>query len=156
MSTLASVIIRDVFASRPSASIAGRLFFASDTGAMYRDSGSVWEVVTAGPGSAVFASHQATATGTITIDADETLELANNSTSPVATITRTLPLAASCTDAIVTVKKVDSGTGVVRVQSGGSPAEAIDTIYTYWDLTNQNQYVRLFSDGTGWNVIGNN
>jgi hypothetical protein len=43
MSTLASVIIRDLFANRPAASIAGRLFFATDTGATYRDNGSTWD-----------------------------------------------------------------------------------------------------------------
>jgi hypothetical protein len=155
MSTLASVIIRDIFANRPAASIAGRLFFASDTGAMYRDNGSSWDIVTAGPGSAVFGSHQASSSGTITIDADETIELVSNVSSPVSSITRTLPPAASCTNAIVTVKKVDSGTGAVIVQTGGSPAESLDGGST-WTLSNQYQYVRLLSDGTGWNVIGNN
>jgi hypothetical protein len=48
MSTLASVIIRDVIANRPAAGIEGRLFFASDTGIDYYDDGSAWQVVGAG------------------------------------------------------------------------------------------------------------
>lgn len=44
MSTLASMIIRDTFTNRPAAGIAGRLFFADDTGVQYRDNGSSWDV----------------------------------------------------------------------------------------------------------------
>lgn len=43
MSTLASVTPRDVIANRPAAGSAGRLFFATDQGKTYRDSGTVWE-----------------------------------------------------------------------------------------------------------------
>lgn len=50
MSTLASVVVRDLFANRPAAGIAGRLFFASDTGNAYRDNGSSWDTITAGTG----------------------------------------------------------------------------------------------------------
>jgi hypothetical protein len=93
------------------------------------------------------------ASGTIEVLAVETVELV---TSGSPSVTRTLPPAASCPDCIVTEKKIDSGGGIVTIQAAGSPAELIDTIYTYLELTNQNQYVRLLSDGTGWNVIGNN
>ena len=51
MSTLASVVIIDTFSNRPVASIAGRLFFATDTGVTYRDSGSAWAVYGAFYGS---------------------------------------------------------------------------------------------------------
>jgi len=50
VSTLASIIIRDLFANLPAASIAGRLFFASDTGAVYRDNGATWDLLIAGGG----------------------------------------------------------------------------------------------------------
>jgi hypothetical protein len=96
-----------------------------------------------------------TATGTISADAIETIELSSNSTSPVADITRTLPAASGVSGFIVMVKKVDSGSGAVIVQGSGSPAEAIDS-GTTWTLSNQYQYVRLLSDGTKWHVIGNN
>lgn len=44
MSTLGNMILYDVSSNRPAASIPGRLFFATDTGVLYRDSGSVWNV----------------------------------------------------------------------------------------------------------------
>jgi hypothetical protein len=46
LSTLASVIIGDLIVNRPVAGIPGRLFFASDTGAKYRDNGISWDVLT--------------------------------------------------------------------------------------------------------------
>lgn len=55
MSTLASVILYGVAASRPSAGIAGRLFFASDTGAASRDNGVTWDTVS-GAGSGTVTS----------------------------------------------------------------------------------------------------
>ena len=45
MSTLASVIVRDIYANIPAAGITGRLFFASDTGNNYRDNGTTWDLV---------------------------------------------------------------------------------------------------------------
>ncbi len=50
MSTLASVIIRDVIASLPAASIPGRLFISSDTHVVLRDNGTSWDNVVAGGG----------------------------------------------------------------------------------------------------------
>ena len=44
MSDLTLVILRNVFASRPAASIPGRLFFATDTLITYRDNGTTWDV----------------------------------------------------------------------------------------------------------------
>jgi hypothetical protein len=46
LSTLASVIIDDLISNRPVAGIPGRLFFASDTGAKYRDNGTGWDLLT--------------------------------------------------------------------------------------------------------------
>lgn len=46
MSTLASVIMQDIFANRPAFGTAGRLFFDTTNGVAYRDSGSAWVAVT--------------------------------------------------------------------------------------------------------------
>src|ERR1700690_1568790 len=45
MSTLASVTILDLFTNRPAFGIPGRLFFASDTGAGYYDTGSALGII---------------------------------------------------------------------------------------------------------------
>jgi hypothetical protein len=90
------------------------------------------------------------ATGTVSILAVETVEVA---TAGASDITRTLPPASGLTERIVTVKKIDSGAGSVIVEGNGS--ETIDGALNY-TLVNQWQYVRLLCDGLGWNVIGNN
>jgi hypothetical protein len=92
------------------------------------------------------------ATGSISVDAIETMELA---TAGASDITRTLPDVTTVSGFIVLVKKVDAGAGAVVVQGHGSPADAIDS-GTTWTLSNQYQYVRLLSDGATWHVIGNN
>ena len=43
--SLAQLMLKDLIANIPSPGMAGRLFFASDTGVTYRDSGTAWEVV---------------------------------------------------------------------------------------------------------------
>ena len=50
MSTLASVIVRDIIANRPAAGIPGRLFYATDTLQLYRDNGSTWDTYSAAAG----------------------------------------------------------------------------------------------------------
>ncbi len=76
MSTLASVIIRDVIANLPAAGIPGRLFFASDTGAALRDNGTSWDTLPLGtvssvglavPGWQSVSGSPLTGPGTITI-----------------------------------------------------------------------------------------
>lgn len=49
MTDLGSVIIRDLFANRPTAGINGRLFIASDTGAIYRDNKATWDAIYTSP-----------------------------------------------------------------------------------------------------------
>ena len=44
---LSNVILLNLAAARPPAGVAGRLFFASDTHKVYRDSGAAWNEVTA-------------------------------------------------------------------------------------------------------------
>ena len=46
MSTLASVVVRDVIANLPAAGIPGRLFFSTDTHTIQRDNGSSWDTIT--------------------------------------------------------------------------------------------------------------
>jgi len=46
LSTLNQAIGHDITANRPAAGIAGRLFFASDTGKIWRDNGTTWDDVT--------------------------------------------------------------------------------------------------------------
>ena len=45
MSTLGTVIEFDLLVNRPSPSIPGRLFFATNIGVMYRDNGASWDTV---------------------------------------------------------------------------------------------------------------
>lgn len=47
MAVLSDAIQRGTLAARPAASIAGRLYFVTDTNTLYRDSGTAWESVEA-------------------------------------------------------------------------------------------------------------
>lgn len=51
MSTLGTVIGRGLLSARPAASIAGELYYATDTDILYRDSGSAWQAVSMGGGT---------------------------------------------------------------------------------------------------------
>lgn len=80
MSTLASVVIRDLFANRPAAGIAGRLFFAYDTGNAYRDNGASWDAITAGGATDIsdtgtFASATPSETGRLYLPSDSPVVL---------------------------------------------------------------------------------
>jgi hypothetical protein len=79
-------------------------------------------------------------------------------TTGSSTITVTLPTAADNTGRVITVKKVDSGTGKITLDGEGS--ETIDgytstNIGTYSDsgLTGQYAFMTVQCDGTGWHVI---
>lgn len=76
MSTLADVIVRDLFANRPAAGIPGRLFFASDTSAEYRDNGSSWDTVSGVPTSRLINT-TAPLTGGGDLTANRTLAISN-------------------------------------------------------------------------------
>lgn len=52
MTTLSSVISRGLVSALPAAGIPGRLYFASDTNATYRDNGTTWDQVGTGGGLA--------------------------------------------------------------------------------------------------------
>jgi hypothetical protein len=64
MVTLAGVIMRDVAASRPVAGVVGRLFFASDTGAAYRDNGTTWDTLVVAPGASFVDDEIVSGSGT--------------------------------------------------------------------------------------------
>jgi len=68
-------------------------------------------------------------------------------------ITITLLDATTCNGLVLYIKKVDSGTGAVTIATTSSQTIDSDTSYT---LGVQWQYVKLFSDGANWQVIGNN
>jgi hypothetical protein len=57
LSTLSSVILKDVIANLPAAGIPGRLFFATDAHEVLRDNGTSWDSVASwdsvGPSSAI-------------------------------------------------------------------------------------------------------
>ena len=65
--------------------------------------------------------------------------------------TVTLPTAADNTGRMITIKKVDSGTGMVTIDGEGS--ETIDGETTL-DLYQQYNSVSLICDGTGWHITG--
>jgi hypothetical protein len=46
MATLSSIILEGIDAAKPSAAIAGRLYFSTDTSKVYRDNGTSWDDVT--------------------------------------------------------------------------------------------------------------
>jgi hypothetical protein len=70
-------------------------------------------------------------------------------TTGSSTITCTLPTAVGNSTKIITIKKIDSGVGMVSVNG---PVDG----FALYDLVNQNQYLTVISDGTNWWNIGNN
>ncbi len=71
-------------------------------------------------------------------------------TTGASTFTATLPTAADNAHRIITVKKVDSGAGLVVVEGEG--AETVDgntSVALYW----QYDAVTLVSDGSNWHMI---
>jgi hypothetical protein len=70
-------------------------------------------------------------------------------TTGAATIIGTLPAPSSCAGKIFTIKKIDAGQGQVTIVGN------IDGNSSFV-RTMQWAYVRLFSNGTSFDVIGNN
>lgn len=66
--------------------------------------------------------------------------------------TITLPTAADNTDRQLTIKKVDSGSGIVMVDGEG--AETIDGAAGF-NVNMQNSFVKLVCDGSAWHVLVN-
>lgn len=67
-------------------------------------------------------------------------------------ITLTVPVPASFRGKLITIKKVDANFGLVTITP---TAGTIDGNASYL-LVNQYQYIRLYSDGTNWQIVGNN
>jgi len=61
----------------------------------------------------------------------------------------TLPSSASVAGKVYTVKRLDAGAGTVQILA----TDGIDN-QTEWDLTNQYQWVRIFANGSSYDVIG--
>lgn len=70
-----------------------------------------------------------------------------------AGITITLPTAVGCAGRIYKIKKIDSGVGPVGIATTSSQNVDGQTTYT---LANQFQYVIVESNGTDWDIIGQN
>jgi hypothetical protein len=73
-------------------------------------------------------------------------------TGGVGGITITLPNPSLCSGKVFTVKKVDAGVGVVTIV----PAVGLIDGAASYIRGSQYQYGRFLSDGTNYNVIGNN
>lgn len=71
-------------------------------------------------------------------------------TTGSTTRTVTLPTAADNENRIITIKKVDSGTGLVTVDGEG--AETIDGFST-WTLYTHGEAVEIICDGSNWQIL---
>lgn len=76
-----------------------------------------------------------------------------NVTTGAGTVTVTLPDATLSKGTFYTIKKVDSGTGLVAVTPQTGQNIEGDTSF---ELVNQYQYVEIYSDGTNWFIKANN
>lgn len=70
-----------------------------------------------------------------------------------STITINLPTAVGIKGKPYLIKKVDSGSGSAVVDGNGT--ETVEGQLTY-SLTNQWQYVEIYSDNANWKIKGNN
>lgn len=70
-------------------------------------------------------------------------------TTGSSTITCTLPSPSACTGRIFTIKKIDSGIGMVSIVG------SIDG-QSSWVRATQFSFVRVISNGASYDVIGNN
>jgi hypothetical protein len=61
----------------------------------------------------------------------------------------TLPASALVAGKIYTIKKIDAGLGVVQILS----VDGIDN-NTEWDLSNQYSFVRVYANGSSYDIIG--
>lgn len=72
------VIIEDVYANRPVAGVAGRLFIAYDSKVFYRDNGTGWDIVSASSGTVKTYTFYANS-----LDSPTTADFAVNALAPV-------------------------------------------------------------------------
>ena len=124
--TLAGVNLRDLFANRPAAGIAGRSFFATDTNTLYRDNGSTWDFIatlTVGGVSVKSSAYTLVATDNLTI-------IVANSSSAI-----TLTLPAVPPSATWNVEITNIGLGTCTVARNGLHIDGVATNITL--TTNQ-------------------
>src|SRR6185295_5138556 len=84
-----------VFASRPAAGLRGRLYWASDTGAAYRDNGTTWDTLIAGAGGSGTMTTVQEVDGSPTDSAVTTLVLPNGTVSIVGHVATYTPPASA-------------------------------------------------------------
>lgn len=70
-------------------------------------------------------------------------------TTGTATIAVTLPSPSSSKGRIFLVKKIDAGIGTITV----TPSSGTIDGQASWQITNQYDYVRFLSNGTGYDVV---
>ena len=135
--TLASINLRDIFANRPTAGIAGRSFFVTDTNTLYRDNGASWDFIatlTVGGVSVKSSAYTLVATDNLT------MIVANSSSA----ITLTLP--ASPPSSTWNVEITNIGPGTCTVARNGLN---IDGVAANLTLTT-NQGVSVSTDATNY------
>lgn len=175
MPFLSSEIMLDVIASRPAASSAGRLFFASDTGALYRDNGSSWDAVTAGgsvtsvglsmpgdfsvSGSPVTGSGTLTVTGGVTKSAiqQESYTYAADAGAANAYAVTLSPAPTIVAGSYVVFKAANANTGASTLAVNGGSATAIKkqgaTALASGDIAS-GQIIAVVYDGTNFQLVG--
>src|SRR3990167_5278425 len=114
-------IVQDTLANRPAASVAGRVYYATDTGILYADTGSAWTQIALGPLAADLAE---TLTTAITKQLDAAWAVGTNqggrmSAAAIANTTYHVPL----------IKRVDTGVVDVGLDVSAT-APTLPTNYT--------------------------
>jgi hypothetical protein len=74
-------------------------------------------------------------------------------TTGSSSLTATLPTAVGISGKTFLIKKIDSGSGIVTVATTSSQMIDGDASYI---LGNQWQFLKVFSDGSNWQVAGKN
>lgn len=146
MSTLASVVEYGTLASRPSASIPGRVYYTSDTSQIFRDNGTTWDDVTPALSTAAIEAIQ-----------NEAYQYAVDSGAANAyavTLSVAPTLAAGTT---IFMKAVNSNTGASTIAVNGGAAKSItkqgSSPLTGGEITG-GQVVLLTYDGVDFQLIG--
>lgn len=140
MSTLASVIIRDLLANRPAASISGRLFFASDTKQSFRDNGATWDEL---PGDLYFGVNAQVGTSYTIAGSDQGKLVTFTNAAAIAV---TLPQAGTGVFVSGFLFWIENrGAGTLTITPTTSTIDGAATL-----VLNVNQGCMVVSDGTNY------